>query len=192
MIHKWHDGAAALEKSMPKIYARNVGKLVVRNIEQPRQLDSVRTRLIEHQKKFAVCKHCAGGMGLQQIIDVLRQPRAAGPVFAHSFPEGEQEIGAVLVLKQQVDFVDIKPCILTELAIADDTIEHAVQYDQHTDRQELLAEVTDVIAKNAGIGVHVRVLGKRIQAAFREQLQCQRNVPRFRFRLLQERGMEVL
>lgn len=92
---------------MPKIYARNVGKLVVRNIEQPRQLDSVRTRLIEHQKKFAVCKHRAGGMGLQQIIDVLRQPRAAGPVFAHSFPEGEQEIGAVLVLKQQVDFVNI-------------------------------------------------------------------------------------
>lgn len=107
MIHKWHDGAAALEKSMPKIYARNVGKLVVRNIEQPRQLDSVRTRLIEHQKKFAVCKHCAGGMGLQQIIDVLRQPRAAGTVFAHPLPEREQEIGAVLVLKQQVDFVNI-------------------------------------------------------------------------------------
>ena len=92
---------------MPKIYARNVGKLVVRNIEQPRQLDSVRTRLIEHQKKFAVCKHCAGGMGLQQIIDVLRQPRAAGTVFAHPLPEREQEIGAVLVLKQQVDFVNI-------------------------------------------------------------------------------------
>ena len=107
MIHKWHDGATALEKSMPKIYARNVGKLVVRNIEQPRQLDSVRTRLIEHQKKFAVCKHCAGGMGLQQIIDVLRQPRAAGTVFAHPLPEGKQEIGAVLVLKQQVNFVNI-------------------------------------------------------------------------------------
>ena len=102
MIHKWHDGAAALEKSMPKIYARNVGKLVVRNIEQPRQLDSVRTRLIEHQKKFAVCKHCAGGMGLQQIIDVLRQPRAAGPVFAHPLPEREQEICAIFVLEQQV------------------------------------------------------------------------------------------
>ena len=107
MIHERHDGAAALEKSMPKIYARNVGKLVVRNIEQPRQLDSVRTRLIEHQKKFAVRQHRAGGMGLQQIIDVLRQPRAAGPVFAHPLPEREQEIGAVLVLKQQVDFVNI-------------------------------------------------------------------------------------
>ena len=107
MIYEWHDGAAALEKPVSKIYARNIRKLIVRNIEQPRQLDSVRTRLIEHQKKFAVCKHCSGGMGLQQIIDVLRQPRAAGTVFAHPLPEREQEIGAVLVLKQQVDFVNI-------------------------------------------------------------------------------------
>ena len=107
MIHKWHDGAAALEKSMPKIYARNVGKLVVRNIEQPRQLDSVRTRLIEHEQEFAVRQHRSGSMGLQQVVDVLRQPRAAGPVFAHPLPEREQEIGAVLVLKQQVDFVNI-------------------------------------------------------------------------------------
>ena len=107
MIHERHDGAAALEKPVSKIYARNIRKLIVRNIEQPRQLDSVRTRLIEHEQEFAVCKHCAGGMGLQQIIDVLRQPRAAGTVFAHPLPEREQEIGAVLVLKQQVDFVNI-------------------------------------------------------------------------------------
>ena len=46
-------------------------------------------------------------MGLQQIVNVLRQPRAAGPVFAHPLPECEQEIGAVLVLEQQVDFVNI-------------------------------------------------------------------------------------
>ena len=110
-------------------------------------------------------------MGLQQIVDVLRQPRAAGPVFAHPFPEREQEIRAVLVLKQQVNFVDIKPCILAEFAIADDAVEHAVQYDQHTDRQELFAKVTDVVAENAGIGIHVRVLGKRVEAALREQFQ---------------------
>ena len=92
---------------MSKVYARNIRKLIVRNIEQPRQLDPVRTRLIKHEQEFAVCKHRAGGMGLQQIVDVLRQPRAAGTVFAHPLPEREQEIGAVLVLKQQVDFVNI-------------------------------------------------------------------------------------
>ena len=79
----------------------------IRNIEQPRQLDSVRTRLIEHEQKLAVRQHRSGSMGLQQIVNVLRQPRAAGPVFAHPLPECEQEIGAVLVLEQQVDFVNI-------------------------------------------------------------------------------------
>lgn len=107
MIHERHDGAAALEKPVSKIHARNVGKLVVRNIEQPRQLDPVRTRLIEHEQEFAVRQHRSGSMGLQKVVDVLRQPCAAGPVFAHPLPEGKQEIGAVLVLKQQVDFVNI-------------------------------------------------------------------------------------
>ena len=107
MIYERHDGAAALEKPVSKIHTRNVRKLVIRNIEQPRQLDSVRARLIEHEQEFAVCQHRSGSMGLQQIVDVLRQPRAAGPVFAHPLPEREQEIGAVLVLKQQVDFVNI-------------------------------------------------------------------------------------
>lgn len=131
-------------------------------------------------------------MGLQQIVDVLRQPRAAGTVFAHPLPEREQEIRAVFVLKQQVNFVDVEPCIFAELAVSDDAVEHAVQHNEHTDRQELLAEVADVIAKNAGIGIHVCVLGKRVQAALREQFQRQCNVPRLGFRLLQERGMEVL
>ena len=192
MIHERHDGAAALKEPVPEIHARNVGKLVVRNIEQPRQLDPVRACLIEHEQKFTVRKHGSCCVGLQQIVDVLRQPRAAGPIFTHSFPEREQEIRAVLVLEQQVDLININPCVFTEFAVADDAVEHAVQYDQHTDRQELLSKVADVIAKNAGIGVHVRVLGKGVETALREQLQCQRNVPRFGFRLLQERGVEVL
>ena len=192
MIHERHDGAAALEKPVSKIYARNIRKLVIRNIEQACKLDSIRTRLIEHEQKLAVRQHRSGSMGLQQIVDVLRQPRAAGTIFAHPLPEREQEIGAVLVLEQQVNFVDVEPCIFAELAVADDAVEHAVQYDQHADRQKLLAEVTDVIAKNAGIRVHIRVLGEGVETALCEQLQCQRNVPRFRFRLLQECGMEVL
>ena len=146
MIHKWHDGAAALEKPVSKIYARNIRKLIVRNIEQPRQLDSVRTRLIEHEQKLAVRQHRSGSMGLQQIIDVLRQPRAAGTIFAHPLPEGKQEIRAVFVLEQQIDFINIKPCILAKLAVSDDAVEHAVQHDQHADRQELFSKVADVIA----------------------------------------------
>ena len=75
------------------------------------------------------------------------------------------------MLEQQVNFVDVEPCILAKLAVADDAVEHAVQHNEHTDRQELLAEVTDVIAEDSGVGVYIRVLGKRVQAALREQLQ---------------------
>ena len=107
MIHKRHDGAAALEKPVSKIHTRNVRKLVIRNIEQPRQLDAVGTRLIKHEQEFAVCKHGSRRVRLQQVVDVLCQPRAAGTIFAHPLPECEQEIGAVLVLKQQVNFVNI-------------------------------------------------------------------------------------
>lgn len=110
-------------------------------------------------------------MGLQQIIDVLRQTRAAGPVFAHPLPEREQKIRAVFMLEQQVNFVDVEPCVFAELAVADDAVEHAVQHNEHTDRQELFAKVTDVVAENAGIGIHVRVLGKGVETALREQLQ---------------------
>ena len=146
MIHERHDGAAAFEKPVPKVYARNVGKLIVRNIEQPRQLDPIRTRLIKHEQKLAVRQHRSGSMGLQKVVDVLCQPRAAGTIFAHPLPECEQEIGAVFVLEQQVNFVDVEPCILAELAVADDAVEYAVQHNQHADRQELLAEVADVVA----------------------------------------------
>ena len=96
------------------------------------------------------------------------------------------------MLEQQVNFVDVEPCVFAEFAIADDAVEHAVQYNEHADRQELFAKVTDVVAENAGIGIHVRVLGKGVEAALREQLQRQCNVPRFGFRLLQERSVEVL
>ena len=172
MIHERHDGAAALEKPVSKIHTRNVRKLVIRNIEQPRQLDSVRTRLIEHEQEFAVCKHRAGGMGLQQIVDVLRQPRAAGPVFAHPLPEGKQEIRAVFVLEQQVNFVDVEPCIFAKLAVSDDAVEHAVQYNEHADRQELLAEVADVITEDSGVGVYIRVLGKGVETSAPQFGQC--------------------
>ena len=75
------------------------------------------------------------------------------------------------MLKQQVNFVDVEPCIFAELAVADDAVEHAIQYDQHTDRQELLAEVANVITEDSGVGVYIRVLGKRVQTSLREQFQ---------------------
>ena len=59
--------------------------LYTSNIEQPRQLDAVCACLIEHEQKVTVCKHGSRRVRLQQVVDVLRQPRAAGTVFAVSY-----------------------------------------------------------------------------------------------------------
>jgi hypothetical protein len=41
-------------------------------------------------------------MGLEQVVHILGQAGAAGPVLPYPLPEGEEEVGAVLMLEQQV------------------------------------------------------------------------------------------
>ena len=80
-----------------------------------RQFFPIRGRLIQHDEELTVCQHGAGRVGLQQVLDILTDPRSASLVFSHTFPEGEQEIGAVLMLEQQIDLVDIDPGIVAGL-----------------------------------------------------------------------------
>ena len=40
-------------------------------------------------------------MGLEQVVHILGQAGAAGPVLPYPLPEGEEEVGAVLMLEQQ-------------------------------------------------------------------------------------------
>ena len=102
MVHKGHDGAAALDEPPAKVHIGDVGKLVVRDIEQAGQLCPVCARLVEHDQEFAVGQHGAGRMGLEQVVHILGQAGAAGPVLPYPLPEGEEEVGAVLMLEQQV------------------------------------------------------------------------------------------
>ena len=102
MIHKRHDGAAALDESSASIHVGDVRELVVRNVQQPRQLHPICRRLVEHDEELAVRQHGAGRVGLEQILDVLANPGPAGSVLSHTLPQGEEEIGAVLMLEQQV------------------------------------------------------------------------------------------
>ena len=102
IVHEGHNGAAALDEPPAKVHIGDVGKLVVRDIEQSSQLRPVRARLVEHDQEFAVGQHGAGRVGLEQIVHSLGQAGAAGPVLPYPLPEGEEEVGAVLMLKQQV------------------------------------------------------------------------------------------
>ena len=131
-------------------------------------------------------------MGLQQILDILADPRAASLILSHAFPEGEQEVGAVLMLEQQIDLVDIDPGVALQPTVADDAVEDAVQHHQHSYRQKLLAKVPDIVAEDTGIGVHIGGLGKGVETAVCKQLNGQRHILCFLFRLAEQLGVEVL
>ena len=49
----------------------DVGELVVRDVQQPRQFRPVCRRLVQHDQELAVGQHGSGGVGLEQIIDIL-------------------------------------------------------------------------------------------------------------------------
>ena len=102
IVHKGHDGAAALDKAPSGLHIGDVGELIVRDIQELGQLRPVGGRLVQHDQELAVGQHGPGRMGLEQVIYILRQPGAAGAILPHPLPEGEEKVGAVLMLEQQV------------------------------------------------------------------------------------------
>ena len=192
MIHERHDGTAALDEAAAGVYIGDVGELVVRDVQQMRQFLPIRRRLIQQDEELRVCQHGPCRVGLEQVLNVLTDPGAASLILSHAFPEGEQEIGAVLMLEQQVDLVDIDPGVALQPAVADDAVEDAVQHYQHTHRQELLAKIPDIIAEDAGVGIHIGGLGKGVQTALRKQLDGQSHIGGLLFRLAEQLRVEVL
>ena len=77
------------------------------------------------------------------------------------------------MLEKKVDFIDIDPGVPAQCPVADHPVKHAVQHHQHPHRKKLLAQISDVIAQDTGVRVHVGGLGKGVEAALGEQLDCQ-------------------
>ena len=96
------------------------------------------------------------------------------------------------MLEQQVDLINIDPGVALQPTVADDAVEDAVQHHQHPHRQELLAQIPDIIAEDTGIGVHIGGLGKGVETAVCKQLNGQRHILCFLFRLAEQLGVEVL
>ena len=91
---------------MSGVHIRDIGELIVRDVQQLRQLRPVGAGLIQHDEELAVGQHGAGSVGLEQVIYVLRNTSAERTVFPHPLPKGEQEVGGVFVLEQQIDLVN--------------------------------------------------------------------------------------
>ena len=55
--------------------------------------------------EFASIQHSSCRVGLKQVVHVLRDARGISTVLSHTLPKGEQEVSAILVLEQKVDFM---------------------------------------------------------------------------------------
>ena len=95
------------------------------------------------------------------------------------------------MLEQQIDLVNIDPGVPSQFSVPDDAVEYAVQNHQHTNRQKLLAQIPDIVAKDTGVGIHIGGLGEGVQAALGKQFDGQSHVRCLRLRLAKQFCMEV-
>ena len=81
--------------------------------------------------------------------------------------------------------------VFPRLAVLNDAVIDGVQHHQQAHRFQIFAQVLNVKAENAAFRVDVRLVGKNIQAAYREQLQCQRDAVCLRVDLLHQVIIEI-
>ena len=125
-------------------------------------------------RKLRVCQHQAGGVGAQQLVHVLRQAGDQAIVFADTFPEFVEKIRAVLIAEEDIKLIRHNPGTLAALLVLNNPVVDGVQRHQHPQRHELFAQFADIIVDDAGLGIHVGVLGKGVEGTRDKQLTGQR------------------
>ena len=100
-IGEWNNVARAANQPAACRDIGDIAKLVVGNVQQLRQFLAVGGTLVQHDQKFRVCQHQAGGIGAQQFVHILRQPGHKSVVLADAFPQLVKEISAVLIAEQK-------------------------------------------------------------------------------------------
>ena len=102
LIGKGDNGAPHAQEAVASLRPGDMAHLCAGDIQEFGKFGPVRGRLVEEDQKLAVGQHGPGGVGLEEVVHILCDAGAAGPVFADALPEGEQEVRAVLMLEQQV------------------------------------------------------------------------------------------
>ena len=100
-IGEWNNVARAANQPAACGDVGDIAQLVVRDVQQLRQFRAVGGALVQHDQKFRVCQHQAGGVGAQQFVHILRQSGHKSVVLADAFPQLVEEIGAVLIAEQK-------------------------------------------------------------------------------------------
>ena len=96
--------------------------------------DTVCGRLVEHNDKLAVGKHCSCRVALQKVVHILRNARAVRTVFSYSFPERKEEVGGVFVLKEQINLINENESVSAFGSVLGNAVQDAVKNNKHTDR----------------------------------------------------------
>ena len=99
---------------------------------------------------------------------------------------------AAPVSEKQIDLVDVDMGVFSLSAVLDNAVVNGVQHHQQAHRFQIFTQVLNVKAENAAFCVDIGLVGKYIQTAHCEQLQCQRDPVRLRVDLLHQVVIEVL
>ena len=108
--------------------------------------------------EFASIQHSSCRVGLKQVVHVLRDARGISTVLSHMLPKGEQEVSAILVLEQKVDFIDEDEGVLALSSVLRNAVQGRVKDNQHTDWHKLFAEVKDAEVYCRGGFLHAAFL----------------------------------
>ena len=190
-IGERHQLPAAADQATAGGHIGDVAELGVRDVEQLSQFLAVGGALVEQDQELAVCQHQPRRIGAQQLVYVLRQAGDEPVILADAFPQLVKEVGAVLISKQDIELIRHNPGALAAFLVLDDPVVDRVQRHQHPQRHQLLAQLPDVVVNNAGLGIHIRVLGKGVEGSRDKQLTGQRQPLGFGLRLQFEQLVKI-
>ena len=100
-IGEWNNIARAPNQPAACRDIGDVAKLVIGDVQQLGQLLAVGGALVQHDQKFRVGQHQAGGVRAQQLVHILRQPGHKTVVFADAFPQLVEKVCTVLLAEQK-------------------------------------------------------------------------------------------
>ena len=173
----------------------------IRCTQQTGKLLPVGGSLIEHQQELGVCEHHTRRIGQQTFLHILCNAGERRTIFAEPLPALVEEFAAVIgnavsaaapVGEKQIDLVDVDMGVFSLSAVLDNAVVNGVQHHQQAHRFQIFTQILNVKAEDAAFRVDIGLVGKYIQTAHREQLQCQRDTVRLRVDLLHQVVIEVL
>ena len=190
-VDERNDDVAIEKQALPFHGIGDIGQLIIRNAQMPRENLAVARRLIEHVDEVAVFKDVLDLAAGQQVLDVLRDSGGNAAPLAESLPH-LHGIGCRLrLLEQKVELIDViarRFCLRT---VGRDAAPHLILHDEHAELLKLRAQLLDVIADQTVLHIDIGAMVEHIERAGHVDFQHRRNPVRFLFVLRKQHPMQI-